>query len=251
VVKVTFEMKGLDTFQKALDQLSDVRLNRSVATALTRTARDVEKAWQGRLETAFDRPTRATTRATVVKMANQSNLQAEVLIRDRSSGGGTPPAAWLAHEEYGGTRRTKKFEQALIAQGSMPQGMRAVPGPGAMLDSFGNVSRSQIIQVLAQLGAQFSPGYKRVISKSAAKRAEKALATGRKYIAIPQAKGHLAAGVYLRQSRQLSPVFYFVRTATYRPRTDLHRTAKTTADRVLSGHLVRALNESLTRQQAG
>ncbi|MFT3816027.1 MAG: hypothetical protein QM750_00105 [Rubrivivax sp.] len=246
-MKVTFEMKGLEAAQRALQQLSDVRIARAGATALTRTARDIEKAWTSRLESAFDRPTPATTRATVVKMARQDDLTAEVFIRDRSSG--TPPAEWLAPEEYGGQRRLKKFEQALIAQGSMPPGMHLFPAPDAPRDAYGNVSRSTIIQVIAQLGAQYSPGYQRVISASAAKRVAKALSSGRKFIAIPRPQGRLAAGVYLRKGRELEAVFYFVRMATYRPRADLHRAAQDTAARVLQGHLVRALNESLARQQ--
>lgn len=246
-MKLTVDFKGLDAATKALaERFSERRLNAAAATALTRTARVIGADWEQQLQSRFDRPTRATTNAVLVKRAELTNLQAEVLIRDRASG--TPPVEWLAPGEYGGARRMKKFEQALVAQGSMPAGKRAVPGPGVKLDAYGNVPRSTIIQVIAQLGAQFSPGYARVISPSATKRAEKSLATGRKYIAIRQTKGQLAAGIYLRQGgRKLVPIFYFVGGASYRNRTDLKTEARRIAARELGPQVARAISESATR----
>lgn len=249
-MKLTVGIKGLDAATQALtERFSARRLNAAAATALTRTASQVGAAWEAQLQSRFDRPTPATVRAVVVRRAEASRLEAEVFIRDKASG--TPPVEWLAPEEFGGGRRLKKFERALIAQGSMPAGMRVVPGPGARLDAYGNVSRGTIVQVIAQLGAQYSPGYARVISPSAERRATKALATGRKYFAIRERVGGLAAGIYLRQAgRKIVPVFYFVRSVAYRPRTELRREAHAIVSRQFGQQLARAIGESAARLSA-
>lgn len=248
-MRVGIEVTGLDGAMASLSAFSERRLNAAVATALTRTVRKIGDAWQDQLGSVFDRPTRATQNAAFVRPAQASAPVAEAFIRDRAAG--TPPVEWLAPNEFGGARRVKKFEAALVAQGSMPAGMRAVPGPGAVLDSYGNVSRGQIIQVLSQLGAQYSPGYARVISASAEKRAAKALASGRKYIAIPRDHGKLEAGIYRREGgRQLVPIFYFTRAATYRPRSSLLKQADAIAVREFGAQLRTAIRESAARLSA-
>lgn len=247
-MNLTIEVQGLAELHAGLRDFSDRRLDASTATGLTRVTRAVAESWRQQLASRFDRPTPATTRAVVTTMATARKLEAEVRIRDQGSG--TPPVAWLAPEEFGGGRLVKKFERALQAQGSMPAGSHAVPGPAAKLDAYGNVSRSQIVQVIAQLGAQFSPGYARVISPSAGKRAAKALATGRAYIAITDRRGRLSPGVYERNGRRLSAVFYFVSGAQYRKRTDLIDTAKREAPALLDREIGRAIQESAARLAA-
>ena len=264
-MQLNLRIEGLDAVRGQLRAFSDRRYRAAVATALTRTARQVESAWQGELAGAFDRPTATTRNAVLVRRADASTLQAEVLIKDQAGPGGRAPVAWISTEEQGGERYLKKFEQALMAQGSMPAGYRAVPGPGARLDSFGNVARGQIVQVLAQLGAQFSPGYQRVISASAAKRAAKALATGRKFVAIlpGMGKGGLKPGIYERRAgrggrsfvgprqqveRGLVAVFLFVRGVRYRPRTTLMQRGRLAAQG-FSSELQRAVSESMARLQ--
>lgn len=247
-MRVTVDLGGFDAATKALiDRFSERRINAAAATALTRTARAVEKVWGNQLRNTLDRPTRATTEAVVVKQATASNLTAEVFIKDQAGSRGTAPVEWLLPDEIGGPRKLKKFEQALIAQGSMPAGMRAVPGPAAKLDAYGNVSRGTIVQVIAQLGAQYSPGYRQVISKSAVKRAQKALLSGREYVAIPRPRGQLKAGIYQRKGRALLAVFYFVGRTTYRAITGLNRTAERTVVLELGDQFLRALDESAQR----
>lgn len=247
-MKIDMQVTGLDKLRAQFAQFSDRRFDASIATALTRTARIVEQSWQQQLSTRFDKPTPATQRATFVQQATAATLASTLKIKDQATG--TPPVQWLAPEELGGQRGMKKFERALQAQGSMPSGWRAVPGPSAKLDGYGNVARSQIVQVIAQLGAQFSPGYARVISASAAKRSAKAVASGRAYIAITTRSGRLSPGVYERKGKGLAAVFYFVPATQYRRRLELVTSAQQQAPAILQEQIGRALAESMTRLQA-
>lgn len=249
-MKLRITVDGLQDARALISGFSERRMRAVVATAATRTVRAVEQAWQGQLQGRFDRPTPSTLRATAVSQATAANPQASVFIKDQPGAGGRAPQWWLAPEERGGQRGLKKFEAALIAQGSMQAGWRAVPGPAAQLDGYGNVTRGTIVQVIAQLGAQYSPGYQRVISPSAQRRVAKALKTGRKYLAIKAQNGALRPGVYLREGRQLRPVFYFVRTVGYRPRLDLMAKAAAVAAAKFPSEFDRALSDAVAAVKA-
>lgn len=243
------EVTGLDSLRQELQGFSERRLQAAGATALTRTARRLADEWRRDLESSFDRPTPATTAAVQVKMATAAFPVAEVSIK--SSVGKASPVEWLSPHERGGARSIKKFEEALQAQGAMRRGTYAVPGPAAKLDAFGNVRRAQIVQVIAQLGASYSPGYARVISPSAAKRAAKAVARGRAYIAFPERQGRRAAGVYERApDGRLRAVFYFVSRASYDKRLRLIERAQSQGPGILAEEVQRAIAESAGRLAA-
>lgn len=241
--------------RQQLQEFSDRRFRAAMATAITRTARDVEAEWDDQLAGRFDAPTRATLNAVALQRADAQTLTATVLIRDRAGSTGRAPVEWLSTEERGGARYIKRFEAALQAQGALPPGWVTVPGPAAKLDAYGNVTRGQIVQVIAQLGASFSPGYQRVISQSAAKRAARAVATGRQYVAVQpykatQRKDGRRPGVYVRTAAQFEAVFWFVRKVSYRPRLSLKNRARAIADQQLGPQLQRAVGDSLARLRA-
>ena len=252
----SIRIEGIEAVRAKLGVFSDRRFNAALATAMTRTARAIDAEWSSQLEQRFERPTRQTVRASVVSRAQADRLQADVAIRDQvASSTGRAPVEWLATEERGGGRYIKRFEQALAAQGSLPAGWVTVPGPAAKLDAFGNVSRGQIVQVLAQLGAQLSPGYQRVISASAAKRAAKALATGRQYVAVLPLKSAgtkegRRPGVYVRTKTAFEPVFLYVRRVSYRPRLSLMQRGKAIAEQQLGQEFLRAVQDSAARLAA-
>lgn len=246
---LTVTVTGLDELRQELHNFSERRLQAAAATALTRTARKIASEWQRELESSFDRPTRATTSSVQVKMATAAAPVAEVSIKAQA--GKASPVEWLSPHERGGARSIKKFEQALQAQGAMRRGTFAVPGPGARLDAFGNVARSQIVQVIAQLGASYSPGYARTISPSAARRAAKAAARGWAYIAFPERQGRRAPGVYERlPDGRLRAVFYFVSGVQYRRLLDLIGEAQRVAAAELGPQVQRAIEESAGRLAA-
>lgn len=253
-MKIDLKVTGVDQARAVLGAFSERRLNAAVATGLTRTARLLDQSWREELGSRLDRPTPGTTRATVVRQATARSLRAEVFIRDQSGqAGALTPAQWLSPQEAGGGRYVKKFERALQAQGSMPPNTKVVPGRYASIDGYGNISRGQIVQVLAQLGTDFSPGYQRVISKSLGKRLAKAKASGRTYVAVTQRKGKLKPGVYIRGGagmRELLPVFYYVSNVQYRKRLDLVGAGQRVAATRLTAEIDRAINESAQRKAA-
>lgn len=250
-MRISIDVSGLSQAQRELAaRFSDRRLRAAMATAATRTVRELANGWQRQFDQAFDRPTPTTLRAVRTTMATAAKLTAEVAVKDVAQGGAAP-VEWLLPEEKGGARSIKRFEQALQAQGAMPRGWRAVPGPGAKLDGYGNVSRGQIVQVIAQLGAQYSPGYARVISKSAAKRAASAAKRGRAYVAIlPGGPEKRTPGVYERKGRGLLPVFIYVQSVQYRKRLSLLQRANEDAAGILRRELNRSVGESAARLAA-
>ena len=248
-MKLTIDTSALQQLASDLTGFSDRRLRAGLATALTRTARQIEDNWRGQLGGRFDRPTSLTVNAAVVQTASAEKLTAVVMLKDQARDRGLAPAEYLAPQEAGGARGIKKFERALQSQGSMPAGWRAVPAKYAQLDSYGNVSRSQIVQVLAQLGSAYSPGYQRVISKSAAKRTATALRRGREYVAIvKRAKvGALAPGVYQRSGKDLLPVFIYVSRVAYTKRLALMTEGLAVARSQIGAQVKLALDEQFAR----
>lgn len=247
---LTVQVKGIEELKRQLAGFSDRRFSAAISTALTRTVRSIEKEWKAQMARDLDRPTPFMLRATRVHTATAEKLQASVLIGDDSLRGGLSPAQVLAPHQAGGDRMQKKFEAALIAQGAMPAGKRAVPGAAAKLDAYGNVSRQQIVQVINQLGSQFSPGYARVIGKSVAKRIASAKRAGREYVAIPVGSGRLSAGIYERAGRRLRAVFVYVNRTQYDRRLTLVENGQAYAERHLNAEVTRTIQEHIAKLAA-
>lgn len=248
---MTVDISGLKELQSGLREMSGRRLNAAIATALTRSAREIAKGWQGELQAKLDRPTPFTLKSVKVDQATAAKLQAVVSIQQP---GGKPaaisPGEYLQTQERGGSRRQRKFEAALQAQGSMPRGMFVVPGKYAQLDGFGNISRGQIVQVLSQLGSAFSPGYQRVISKSAAKRQASAIKRGVRYVAVLEPRGRLKPGVYYAFGGDLLPVFFYTRGTRYNKRVDLMGKARRDVPDIVTREIQKALSEQFARLAA-
>ena len=228
---------------------SDRRTRAAIATAITRTARRVQDDWSAQLRINLDRPTPLTQRAVHVLRADATTLTATVQLAQALPGGrsGVAPAEYIATQEDGGARGLKKYERALVAAGAMPAGKRAVPGPAARLDGYGNVSRGQIVAVLNQLGAALSVGYQRVIGATAAKRSAVAKRSGRTYVALPNGSGRLKPGVYERAGGRLLLVFGFVSSVRYGKRLRLMQQAAAVITSNLRAEVDRAIAESLAR----
>lgn len=252
---LTVKLDGLTELRAQLQEFSDRRFRNAVSTALTRAAKDMSIGWQEQINRRLDRPVARTQSATVFTSATAVTLQSEVRVKDQMTG--TPPAQYLNPQERAGSRWTKKFELALQAAGVMPRGYVAVPGRGAQLDGYGNVSRSQIIAVITQLGTEYSPGYARVIPKTVAGRLAVMARRGRSYVAVQVGEEKtlgISAGIYERRGDALRAVFLFKRSVTYRKRLDLERQAALEAPDIIGREFARAVSESFARlrqSQAG
>ncbi len=249
---LSIKLEGLQQVRAALTEFSDRRFAAAVSTALTRSAKEMSIEWQEQIDRRLDRPIARTKSATTFLSATAQTLKSTVLVKDQMAG--TPPATYLNPQERAGGRRAKKFEQALQASGAMPRGYVLVPGRGAQLDAYGNVSRSQIIAVITQLGSDYSPGYQRVIPKTVAGRLRVMAKRGKSFIAVqPDEEKQLgvSAGIYERSSGgALRAVFLFKRAVRYRKVLDLERTAAQKAPPIVADEFQRAVRESFARLNA-
>lgn len=249
---LTFKLQGLAEMRAALTEFSDRRFRAAVSTSLTRAAREMKADWQQQIDRRIDRPIARTQVATVFTSATAATLQSEVRVKDQMAG--TPPATYLNPQERSGGRTAKKFEAALQASGAMPRGYITVPGRGAQLDAYGNVSRSQIIAIIAALGTNYSPGYARVISKSTSKRLATLTRRGKQYISVhpDDAKSlGVSPGIYERSGdNSMRAVFLFRRAVRYRKVLDLEALAAKEGPRIVGEEFSRAVAESFARLRA-
>lgn len=259
-MKLTVDIKGLDAAAKALtERFSERRLNAAAATALTRVVVDVHKAERAELARAIDRPTPHTIAAMRYVPASAAKPEAWVGfdvqrvtdIRGQTlsfTRGETPASRYMLPQVAGGNRVAKRFERLLQAAGLLPAGWFAVPGAGARLDAYGNVSRGQVIQVLSQLRITGTAGYTRNMSDDARKQiAAQRKAGGRFFVVRPG--GRVAPGVYQREftGRNITPIFIFVSKATYRARFDFYGVARRVVADRLPVHWRQAIEASAQR----
>lgn len=236
--------------ERALQQLGR-KAPAALADALTKAAYSARKAVQGEMKTVFDRPTPFTLNSMYVSRATPTRLEAKVDFKDlEAKSVATNRSHYLTVETFGGVRPLKQFEAALQRVGAMPEGWRAVPGPGAELDSFGNMKRGQITQIMSWLGAFKEVGFQANITDKSRKRAMKGTRSRRgfAYFAVtgrdPRTR-HLAPGVY-RKTRTawgwaIKPIVLFVPGARYARRLKFfevgtaagQRSLQTTLDNLL------------------
>lgn len=218
--------------RKALDRAAK-QVPFALAKALTATARSVKAAQGKEMRKVFDRPTAYTQNSLYIKMATKQTLAAEVWLKGDGSQDGGKQRHYLGPNIFGGNRPLKRFEQRLVRVGIMQPNERAVPGAGAVLDSYGNMSRGQIIKILSQLKtAAVSGDFSNATNskRSKAKRAKEAYFvsrgpgswTGQGAWKNGNKSQHLPRGVWLRRSfgalgTAVKPVLLFVNGANYRP----------------------------------
>lgn len=222
-------MLGLNVDTSKLKRRADemIRLMpQATADALNWTIFNVRDAQRNEMASVFDRPTSFTlNRSNLVVRATPQRLVARTKIRDDQSSG-VAPVRYLRPQVFGGDRSIKRFERALQARGLMPQGWFAMPGPGAKLDTFGNISRGQIMQILSVLGAaEMTSGYSANMTTRSAKRNKKP----RDYFASMPANakgvrgvaGRLPYGIYQRlPGGKIITVLRYRSKLQYKPRLD-------------------------------
>jgi hypothetical protein len=218
------------------------------AVALTRSIKDAQAAIKAEMQRAFDRPTAYALNSTFVKPATKTDLEARVWIKDNATGKGTPADRFLLPQIYGGGRGQKGMERMLQRAGLMPAGWFAVPAAGAQLDAYGNVKRSQIVQILSQLKLQRSAGFESRATGSA--RSNRSIARqGVTYFALPVKHRGLKPGIYLRRrfahGSAVKPVFVFVSSVQYKPRLKFFEVGQDTVWQRFPGHFNTELQKAI------
>lgn len=199
------------------------------AYALTKTAQDIKAAEVASMKSVFDRPSRFTLNALYMKPATKRDLVAVVYFKE---GFGSIPAwRYLGPQVEGGSRQHKSHEKRLIRAGHMKPDEYAVPGAGAKLDQYGNISGPTIERILSHVQAaeQFA-GYQANATGSRRSRAKRKK-SGTYFVLRPdgtgRSRGSVAPGIYLRQNvNQIVPVIMFVKAPRYRKRFPFYETAQ-------------------------
>lgn len=138
-----------------LDALQRRQIPYAASLAVNHLARQAVDDLKAEMARVFDRPTPYTLNAFYWTKATKRDATAEIRAKD-FAGKGTPGWKYLAPEVFGGSRRMKRFERALEAKfGSA----FAVPGCGAALNQYGNISQGEINKLLSALGAFAETGY--------------------------------------------------------------------------------------------
>ena len=248
-MKVDLVVRGLEQLQKQL-AVADKQLRFAAATALTATAKATESAMREEMRTQFDRPTPYTLNSLRTLPATKEKLVATVKLKDDASKN-VPAADALRHQVVGqtGQRAWKRSEGALRRIGLLGNGEMVVPGEAATLDAYGNMSRGQIVQILAYFSAFGEQGYK--ANTTAGARRKKAAGRigkryGKRYYYKRDKPGR---GIYEATATgfgsSIKPVLMFVRRGNYQPRLDFKRVADSvyaeTFERVFAEKLEHAL----------
>ena len=127
----------------------------AASLALNRTAKHIQTDEHTEIARVFTQPTPRTRSAVFVRPSTRDHLEAIVGVKDRMAG--IAPAKYLFSQVAGGRRRQKAFEKRLQRAGHLPAGWHVVPGEAAKKDGYGNLSRRQIIDVLAAGAARERP----------------------------------------------------------------------------------------------
>ena len=273
-MRVDVEISGIEDIQRLERDWSARTLNKTMATALTRTAVIARETLRSEAVRTLDRPTAYTLRGIRMLrpdgspgVATADNLSIDVRIDDKQTkqGYGTPGVQYLWWQINGGAnRQLKRFERALQASGHMPQGWYAMPGAGARIDAHGNISPGQIVQILSQLRSGTEKGSRRHLARGDDRKAQNSRRkaygrAGGQYIAVTKRTKGLAPGIYLvagqdlgarkgyRSQGYVKPVLIFVRSVAYARRYDYLGVGQSVAMRELSGQIERAMDDTRVR----
>lgn len=237
MLKIAFDSRRFD---QDMDRVAK-QMRFAMARALTQTAVAARKDLQDAMRSKFDRPTPYTIRSTRYARATRDNLTATVYIDGSLRGKvAASPAEILAHQFSGGTRRRKRLEQWLARAGLISSSEYVVPGAGARMDRYGNMSRGQVQQVLSQLRAGPDPAAYASKSRRSRRSVRRA---GRIFWSRG---GHLARGAWIESARgKLMPLLVVVQRANYRQRIEVLDVIKATRERELPELYRKALEDAL------
>lgn len=200
MLKMEIELKGLEEIKKLL---SPDRLKKALLDTINDTAYlDVKPAIQKEMKEVFDRPTPYTLNSVYTRL-NKQDMSVDIGLKEWG-GKGTPASEYLKPQIFGGGRPMKRSEKYL--------GNYYVPGAGARLNQYGNLSGAQITQILSALKAFPEVGYMANITPGSRRRNRKP----RNFFMIRNPGGHLRPGVYEKMSNgSIRPILIFIRSPNY------------------------------------
>jgi hypothetical protein len=251
-------IEGLDDMTRGLGAQAR-QIPFALSVALNQTAKDLRTATYAEMRAKFDRPTPHTLRSLFIDPSSKQNLEAHVFLKDRSAGGnnagglqsgapGAPEggsmAAIIGHLFRGGSRIPKRIEEAFAGAGLIRPGEYLLPGPGAKLDRYGNMSRGQVQQVYTALRLHYDS---RSNFTDSARSRRNARAAGRMFWSRGEsADNGRRRGLWVSNGRTPPQLLLAViPRAVYRQRIDLNEIAWRIVPRVYPAHFEKALERAL------
>lgn len=184
----------------------------AASIALTRLARLAREAETTEIVRAFDNPVPFTRSAVGTTSASKTLLESSVFIKGRQ-------ARYLRTEVEGGQRELKTFEK-LFGKGI------ALPGTGAKLNQYGNLTRATIKRIAAELNSS---------------------GTSKRYF-MGKPRGHsLPEAIYARVdgNSKIVPLLVFTTRAEYEKRLRFSEVAELTARANFEREMLQAWEQAL------
>lgn len=231
------------------DALTDLRrlgvgAGKAQAQVVNEVVSKAEQQLRQEVASVFDRPTPFTLNAFRIQYAKPSQPEAAVWVKDEKSGAskGLAPEDWFGPQVYGGERALKASERMLRSRGILPAGMYAVPGKGARLDAYGNMSRGHIVQLLSGLKA-----FDRAGSDHNATGSRRSRRKGHANAFFILRRGQQPIGIAERRGNSVQVVLLFTREPQYSPRFDFHGVVRKVAenDALIEAAVDKAIAEAL------
>jgi hypothetical protein len=227
-----------------LSDLQKKQVPFATSVAINSTAKAIEDEQRREISGTFDRPKPTTIKATYVKRSTKTSLSATVGLKDRQMG--VPAAEYLHPNVTGGTRTYKRSELMLHRAGILPAGMFTVPGAGAKIDAYGNMSRGQINQILSYFRTFGNTGLNTKRMNMTDKRRASLSKKRADYFIVPVAGDGLFPGVWQRTGKDtIAPVLLFVSKAAYRATYNFGEIADKVVRRTFQGEFAKALDMAL------
>ena len=231
MIKIKLETTFPDLI-KEIDRLG--KSTRGAAReAMNQSAEHAKKAMEKEIESKFDRPVPFTRRALRVYYASTSRLEVKLWFRQRRQ---DEDKLWAVPQIEGGQREWKPMEKRLNRAGYLPKGWYVMPGNGAPLDSYGNMSAGEISRILNVLGTYTESGYNKANNATTNRlRRGTRKSYGFEYFVVrPGAKSHLLPGVYRRVytsfGQAVVPMMIFVQNTNYKARLPFERRVREVFD---------------------
>ena len=207
---IAIEPFGIKQVIAGLDDVAKNQVPFALSLALNRTAQAVKSEIVKVMQSVFNRPTPYILNSLYIYAATKSNLTAEVLFKDQAQ-------PMMIPQVEGGDRRMKRSEQWI--------GRYWVPGKGAKLNAYGNISAGMITQILSILHRTPDPyQWQTTKSKLKAQRIGKA----RDIFVLWHQKGHLRPGVYERvgKDKHVVCLLLFINMPHYSKRLPFYETGR-------------------------
>ena len=221
-MQVSIQITGLKEVQAQLGAQAK-QATYAASRALTTTAYAINDRLKKDMASTFKGGATAyTLRAFSVTKADKATLTATVALRTDTQGAALAYNKALGHLFTGGPRKYKKLEGWLRGRRLLPAGLTIAPGAGMPVDSYGNMRRAALTEMLGVIGAQLTN--LQVYRRTGAGKAQKAVGY---FVILPGSKGGHHPGIYKRMqtgtSSAITPMVLYVNPANYRKFIDLDK----------------------------